>query len=172
MQMVKRIVGGFFLFVLLLWLFAPKQELYYLLEKSLKDKHIIISNETVKDTWVGLKIEHANIYISGAKVATNRELNFIFLFLYAKLSLNNVEIDKSLHSVAPKKIDNLTATYSILNPLNVILKGKGSIGEIDGTVALKERKVEILFTKPKDLKTVKKFLKKDAKKGWYYEKTY
>ena len=172
MQMVKRILGGFFLFILLLWLLAPKQELYYLLEKSLKENNIIISNETLKDSWIGLKIDHADIYVEGAKIATNRELNFIFLFLYVKLSLNDLEIDKSLHTVAPKKIDNLTATYSVLNPLKIILKGSGSVGEIDGTVALKERKIEILFPKPKDLKTVKKFLKKDAKKGWYYEKTY
>jgi len=172
MQMVKRIVGGFFLFILLLWLLAPKQELYYLLEKSLKEKNIIISNETIKDTWIGLKIDHADIYVEGAKVATNQELDFIFLFLYAKLSLNNLDIDKSLHTVAPKKIDTLTATYSILNPLKVILKGRGSVGEIDGTFALKERKIEILFPKAKDLKTIKKFLKKDTKKGWYYEKTY
>ncbi len=172
MQMVKRIIGGFFLFVILLWLLAPKQELYYLLEKSLKKSNIIISNETIKDTWIGLKIDNADIYVSGAKVATNRELNFIFLFLYAKLSLNDLEIDKSLHSVAPKKLDNLTATYSILNPLNILLKGDGSVGEIEGSVALKDRKIEILFPKPKDLATVKKFLKKDIKRGWYYEKTY
>ncbi len=172
MQMVKRIIGGFFLFVILLWLLAPKQELYYLLEKSLKKSNIIISNETIKDTWIGLKIDNADIYVSGAKVATNRELNFIFLFLYAKLSLNDLEIDKSLHSVAPKKLDNLTATYSILNPLNILLKGDGSVGEIEGSVALKDRKIEILFPKPKDLATVKRFLKKDIKRGWYYEKTY
>ncbi len=172
MQMVKRIIGGFFLFILLLWLLAPKQELYYLLEKSLKKNHIIISNERLKDTWIGVKIDHADIYVEGAKVATNRELNFIFLFLYAKLSIEGLEMDDSLQSVAPKKIDNFTATYSILNPLKIILKGRGSVGEIDGTVALKERKIKILFPKPKDLSTIKKFLRRDAKKGWYYEKTY
>ena len=172
MQMVKRIVGGFFLFIVLLWLFAPKQELYYLLEKSLKKSHIIISNETVKDTWIGLKIDHADIYVEGAKVATNQELNFMFLFLYAKVSLSNLIIDESLHTVAPKNMESLTATYSILNPLKVLLKGKGSVGELEGTIALKERKIEILFPKAKDLTTIKKFLRKDAKKGWYYEKTY
>ena len=172
MQMVKRIVGGFFLSILLLWFFAPKQELYYLLEKSLKENNIIISNETIKDTWIGLKIDHADIYVEGAKIATNRELNFIFLFLYTKLSIEDLKIDTSLHSVAPKKINRLIATYSVLNPLKVILKGEGSVGKIEGTIAITERKIEILFPKPKDLKTVKKFLKKDAKKGWYYEKTY
>ncbi len=167
MQMVKRIVGGFFLFILLLWLLAPKQEFYYLLEKSLKKSNIVISNETITDTWIGIKIDHADIYIEGAKIASNKELNFIFLFLYAKLSLDDLEM-----VIGPKKIEHFTATYSILNPLKVILKGRGSIGEIDGNIFLKERRVEILFSKPKNLETIKKFLKRDAKKGWYYEKTY
>ena len=44
MQVVKRIIGGFFLLILFLWLFAPKQELYYFLEKTLKEQDVIISN--------------------------------------------------------------------------------------------------------------------------------
>ena len=172
MQMVKRIVGGFFLALLLLWFFAPKQELYYLLEKSLKEKNIIISNETVKDTWIGLKIENADIYNNGIKMANGVNLNFMFLFLFVKLDIDNVNVNKAFHAMSPKKIDTLTATYSVINPLNVVLKGEGSFGTLDGKVALKDRRVEILFPNPKELKTVKKFLKKDTTKGWYYETNY
>ena len=172
MQMVKRIVGGFFLALLLLWLFAPKQELYYLLEKSLKEKNIIISNETIKDTWIGLKVENADIYSNGIKVANGVNFNFMFLFLFAKLDIDNVNVNEAFHTMAPKKIDALTATYSIINPLNITMNGEGSFGTLEGNIALKNRKVEILFPNPKDLKTIKKFLKKDATKGWYYETNY
>jgi len=172
MQMVKRIVGGFILALLLLWLFAPKQELYYLVEKSLKKQNIIISNETIKDTWMGLKIENADIYNNGIKMANGVNLNLVFLFLYAKLDVDNVNINEAFHLMAPKKIDTLTATYSVLNPLNILLKGEGSFGTLNGKVALKDRRVEVLFPSPKELKTIKKFLKKDATKGWYYETNY
>jgi len=40
------------------------------------------------------------------------------------------------------------------------------------TVALIEKKVEILFPVVKELKTIKKFLKKDKEKGWFYETNY
>jgi len=172
MQMVKRIVGGFFLALLLLWLFAPKQELYYLLEKSLKEKNIIISNETIKDTWIGLKIENADIYKDGIKIANSVNANFIFLFLFSQLEINNININEAFRTVAPKKIDNLKASYSIINPLNVTIKGEGSFGNLEGSVALLKRKIEIFFPNPKELKTIKKFLKKDATKGWYYETSY
>ncbi|HIP51866.1 MAG TPA: hypothetical protein EYG94_07245 [Campylobacterales bacterium] len=172
MQMVKRIVGGFFLSLILLWLFAPKVELYYLLEKSLKERNILISNETITDTWYGLKIENADLHVAGAKVANISELNFNFFLFYNTLTINEIKMDKSLSNMAPKEINKLDSVYSVLNPLNITLDGVGSFGVLDGTVALVEKKIEILFPVAKELKTIKKFLKKDKEKGWFYEANY
>ncbi|HHD82136.1 MAG TPA: hypothetical protein ENK82_04600 [Campylobacterales bacterium] len=172
MQMVKRIIGGFFLSLVLLWLFAPKVELYYLLEKSLKEKDIIISNETITDTWYGLKVENADIYVAGAKVAHTAELTLNFFFLYSALKVEQVNMDGSLANMAPKEISSLKAVYSIIDPLNIKLDAEGSFGVLTGTVALLERKVEILFPVAKEIKTIKKFLRKDKEKGWYYETRY
>jgi len=169
MQMVKRIVGGFFLSLILLWLFAPKVELYYLLEKSLKEKSIIISNETITDTWYGLKIENATLYVAGAKVANAAQLNFNFFLLYNTLKIDEL---KTYTNMAPKEINRFTAVYSILNPLNIKLDGEGSFGILDGKVALKDRTVEILFPEIKDIKPIKKFLKNDKERGWIYETNY
>ncbi len=172
MQMVKRIVGGFFLSLIFLWLFAPKVELYYLLEKSLKKNDIIISNERVIDTWYGLKIENAQLYIAGAKVANISLLNFNFFFFYNSLKVDEIKMDSTLSTIAPKEIRYIEANYSIINPLEITLQGEGSFGIIDGKVSLLERKVEVLFPVPKELKTIKKFLKKDKEKGWVYETNY
>jgi len=172
MQMVKRIIGGFFLGLILLWLFAPKVELYYFLEKSLKEKNIIISNETINDTWYGLKVENADIYVAGAKVANATELTFNFFFLYSSLTIEQIKMDKSLANMAPKEVTTMNAVYSVIDPLNIKLDAEGSFGVLTGTVALLERKVEILFPVAKEIKTIKKFLRKDKEKGWYYETNY
>jgi galactitol-specific phosphotransferase system IIB component len=172
MQMVKRIVGGFFLSLILLWLFAPKVEIYYLLEKALKEKNILISNENITDTWYGLKIENADVYVAGAKVANIAELNFNFFLFYNTLKINEIKMDKSLSNMAPKEINTLSAVYSVLNPLKVKLDGVGSFGVLEGKVALLEKKIAILFPVAKELKTIKKFLKKDKEKGWLYETNY
>ena len=169
MQMVKRIVGGFFLGFILLWLLAPKIELYYLLEKSLKEKKIIISNETITDTWYGLKIENANLYVDGAKVATLAELNFNFFLFYNTLEIEEI---KTYTNMAPKEINHFSARYSILNPLNVKLDGEGSFGLLDGKVELKDRHVEILFPETKDIQAIQRFLKNNKEKGWIYETNY
>jgi len=172
MQMVKRIIGGFFLAFILLWLFAPKVELYYFLEKSLKEKNIIISNETITDTWYGLKIENATLYVDGAKVMNVAQLNFNFFLFYNTLKIDEVKMDKSFSAMSPKEINRFTAVYSIANPLNIKLDGEGSFGILDGKVALKNRKVEILFPETKDIKTIKRYLKNDKERGWIYETNY
>ena len=81
-------------------------------------------------------------------------------------------MDKSFSNMAPKSINQLDAIYSVLNPLNIKVDGVGSFGTVDGTVALAKRKVEILFPVVKEIKTIKKFLKKDKEKGWLYETSY
>ncbi len=172
MQMVKRILGGFFLSLLLLWLFAPKVELYYLLEAKLKEKNIVISNETVTDTWYGLKIENGELRVSGAKIATISKLNLNFFFFYNTLTLDEIKMDKSLSTMAPKEVQHIQAKYSVLNPLNITLDGEGSFGVMDGKVDLLKRHVEILFPVTKEIKTIQKFLKKDQEKGWLYETDY
>jgi len=172
MQMVKRIIGGFFLSILLLWLLAPKQELYYLLEKELKKNDIVISNETIKDTWFGLKLLNAEVYVKGAKMAEVSELELNIFFLYNSLTVNNIHINKAMHNVAPKSIEEIDIEYSIANPLNIILNGRGSFGVVEGNIALAKRDILVRFPVAKEIKAFKKFLKKDKKGEWEYETNY
>ena len=172
MQMVKRIIGGFFLSLLLLWLLAPKQELYYLLEKELKKNDIIISNETIKDRWYGLQLLNADVYVKGAKMAEVSELELNIFFLYNTLTVKNIHVNRAMQNVAPKSIEEISVQYSIANPVNIELNGEGSFGVLEGNVALVERHLLIKFPVAKEIKPFKKFLKKDEKGAWKYETTY
>jgi hypothetical protein len=172
MQMVKRIISGFFLLIILLWVFAPKQELYYLLEQKLKEKNIIISNETVKDTWFGVNIKNADIYVKGIKMAKVDNFQLNIFFLYNSVEAENISMDSSLEAIAPKSIDELKIKYSIIDPLHVTIDSLGSFGTASGFVELKEKVVHIDFPVAKDIQTIKKFLKKDKTGGWYYETNY
>ncbi len=172
MQMVKRIIGGFFLLVILLWLLAPKQELYYLLEKELKKSDIIISNETIKDTWYGVKISDADIYIKGAKMAQLSQLELNIFFLYNRLTIKNIITNKAFHNDAPKSIEEINVIYSILDPLHIKLDSIGSFGEANGEVNIKDRTITIGFPIAKEIKPFRKFLKKDSTGEWKYETNY
>jgi len=170
--MVKRIIGGFFLFLLLFWIFAPKHELYYMLEKKLKENDIIISNETITDTWFGLNIKNAQIYAKGVKLAEAAELQLNIFFLYNTLSVNSIAVDESLHNMAPKNIDEIKATYTVIDPIHVNLNALGSFGTMDGAITLTEKNIKLLFPVVKELNGIKKYLNKNKEGGWYYETNY
>jgi len=166
MQMVKRIFGGFFLLVILLWLVSPKQELYFLLEKELAKNDIVISNERFVDRWYGLEIYDADIYVKGIKMATTESLKLYIFFLYNKLSVTNTKIE-----VDPKSIDTLTAIFNVIKPYKIAIKSSGSFGTVDGGVYLMDKKLILRVIEHKNMKMFEKFLSKDDR-GEYYEKYY
>ena len=172
MQMVKRILGAFILILIFLWLFAPKQELYYLLETKLKENDVFLNNETVIDRWYGIEIKHADLYVKGINMAKIDSLKFNLFFVYTDFIISKVTIDKSLQTMAPKSIERIDAKWSLLDPLHIQIKGLGSFGSIDGSVALLDREIKILFPIVKNINSFKKFLRKDPKGGWYYETNY
>jgi len=171
MQVVKRTVGGLLLLILSLWIFAPKEEIYYLLEKRLSQSDIVISNEQIKDTLFGLEILDADIYLKGIKVAKIGSMKLNIFFLYNNLEISSVITDKGIANFAPKSINRLDATFSVLKPYKIAIEGNGSFGEVTGGLYWTQRKLLLRFSNIKDIQPFKKFLKKD-KKGLYYEKKY
>jgi len=170
MQMVKKIIGGFFLLLIFLVVFAPKEQIYYLLEKKLyQEDKIVISDEKFHDNLLGFSIENANIYFEDIYIAKIESLNLKMFFLYNQLTINSVTTDKGMQKILPKSIDNLSATYSILQPDKVIIKGVGSFGELQGYIDI--NKVFIRIVNPKNISSLRQFLKKD-KEGFYYEKSF
>jgi hypothetical protein len=166
MQMVKRIFGGFFLLIIFLWLVAPKQELYFLLEKELEKSDIIISNERFVDTWYGIEISDADIYVKGIKLAKASSLKLSVFLLYNRLTVENIETE-----VDPKSIDTLSMVFNIIKPYKIAIKSSGSFGVIEGGVYLMKKKLLLRVKERKNIKAFEKFLSKDEK-GDYYEKYY
>ncbi|SFV60146.1 hypothetical protein MNB_SV-12-1017 [hydrothermal vent metagenome] len=169
MQMVKKGIGGFFLLVIFLILFSPKQEIYYLLEKRLEKDGIVISNEKFSDTLFGLTISDADIFVKGINMAKVKSLKLNIFFLYNQLSIESIETDKGIHKMAPKSIDNITATLSILKPYKVGVDAVGSFGSTSGGYYIGKNKLFFRLKEKKDISSFRKFLKKD-KEGLFYEK--
>ncbi|MCK4441669.1 MAG: hypothetical protein KAU90_06660, partial [Sulfurovaceae bacterium] len=99
MQMVKKIIGGFFLLLIFLVIFAPKQHIYYLLEKELAKNDIVISHEKFSDNLLGLSITDADIYVKGIKMAHIKSFNLDIFFLYNKLTIDSISTDKGIQNI-------------------------------------------------------------------------
>jgi hypothetical protein len=167
--MVKKIIAVLLLLPIFLLLFAPKEELYYLLESELEKNDIVISNEKFSNTLFGLTITDADIYIKGINMAKIKSLNLNLFLLYNNLTIESIETDRGIHNIVPKSIDSITATFSILKPYKIAVESIGSFGSTVGGYYINQNKLFFRLKEKKNISSFKKFLKKDIE-GLYYEK--
>ena len=166
-----RLVRNLSIFLLALYLgiilFMPKSNLYYKAEELLKKQGIVIGNEELKSSLVGLKVMHPVAYYQGLDVARASIIDAKVLLFVNTLSVEDIEllgVAKNLNI----DIKSLKANHSILNPFYIKLNINGSFGVATGYVDLNSKVVHIDIIEPKDINPIKRYLKK-AQKGWYYE---
>ena len=153
-------------------LFAPKLELYYLLEHKLDDEMGVIINEKVaKEKLFGLDLEGLRVYYEGADIATIRDINIFSLLLFTKVKALNIEPSAYLNRFVSFKVDTLSLIHSIFNPLFIEIEANGSFGEFRGGIDLRERVIKLRLVEAKDIASIREFLRRD-KKGWYYEQSF
>jgi len=171
MQMVKK--GLIYSLVILfsLALFAPKRELYYLLEGYLLRQDIIIDDEEIRSGLLSLKLEHPVLYVKGIELARVKEISLHTLLFYTYAAASGIVPDRSLKRLLPGKIEDISLRYQLLDPLRIRVKLKGDFGTANGYIAIRERKVHLDFSDIQRLKGLRSMLKK-GEKGWYYETTF
>ena len=171
MQVVKKALLLFLVILFSLAVFAPKRELYYLLEAYLLRQDIIIDNEEIESGLFTLKLRHPELYIKGIKVANIKEVSLLTLLFYSTISAREIKTDASFQNWVPEKIDVVSLRYQVLNPMNITLKARGSFGMLDGYLSIKNRVLHLDLTEEKSIGSLKSLLKK-GEKGWYYETSF
>ena len=171
MQVVKKVLLGLLVILFSLAIFAPKRELYYLLEERLMQQDIIISNEEIDDGLFTLTLRHPELYFKGIKVANINEVELFSLLFYTTVIIKEIKTDASLQKWIPGEIDNFTAGYLLWKPGNIALGSMGSFGRAEGVVSLNKRVIHIDLVEEKSIKRLKPLLKK-GEKGWYYENSF
>ena len=169
--MVKKIL--LFLVVLpwLLWAFAPKKELYYLLEQRLARQDIVLSGEALSETPVGLSIDHATLYTKGVRIAAIEHISLWSLLLYTHGSVEQVRLDASLARMLPPSVRKATATHSVLAPTTIALRIDDPKLAATGTIDLRTRTLRLVFAKAPAAEMLTRKMKQ-TKKGWVYEQRF
>jgi len=171
MQVVKKTALFLIVILLSLAIFAPKRELYYLLEEYLLQQDIVIDNEKIESGLFTLKLQHPDIYVKGIKMAEIREVSLLTLLFYTTITAGDIKPDASLQSWVPRQIDTVSLRYQVLNPMNITLKATGSFGVASGYISIKNRLFHLDITEAKSIDVLKPVLKK-GEKGWYYETSF
>ena len=166
--MVKKAILVFMVVILSLAIFAPKRELYYMLEDRLMQSGIIIDDEQIEDGLISLTINHPKIYVRGILIANVDKIRLWTIFFYSRLAVGNIDIDKSLQKFVPSPIKKVQVAYSLANPTNLSILVTGDFENINGQLSLKDRVVHIDITDKKLINRFKSQLRK-GENGWYYE---
>jgi len=169
--MVKKVLLFAVVILFSLMIFAPKRELYYLLEDRLLREDIIIDNEDIESGLLSLKLKHPVLYVKGIKVAEIEEVKLFTLLAYSSLKASNIRLDALLKRWAPELIETIKINYQLLSPDRVALVAEGPFGRAVGYILIKKRFLHLDLIEEKELGTLKSLLKK-GEKGWYYETSF
>ena len=153
MRLVGKILALVVAFLFMLLYFSPKVEAYYTLESLLKKEKIIFSDEKINDSGFTISLENSKLYYNGVYGGEIEDISLISLFLYNRLEFNNAYLNSALANFLPKKIEYINLTYSIINPINITINGRGDIGKISGFINPFEKLVHIELNVDKKQKT-------------------
>ena len=171
MQVVKKLL----LSLLLVWgallLFMPKEELYFSLERELAKKGVELNEGIIHESLFGLTLEDVTLYVQGIQVAKAKEVSLFTLFVFTRIKIEELTIDKALQNMVPEEVKQAVITHSVLSPVTLHIKAEGSFGKLDGEVSITNRTVHLDFTETEKIDMIRPQLKK-GEKGWYYETSF
>jgi hypothetical protein len=169
MQMVIRLFVYLAVALAAFVLFAPKKELYYLLEKRLEKSHVVLTDETVRETPFGLILEHPKILLNGAELADVNRTELTATLFYNTLKIQGFRPATGMEKIVPVSLKEGMAVHSLIHPTRIDLNLRGSFGTAVGSLELlPPRTLHLEITEEGDLEALRPYLKK-VKGRWIYE---
>lgn len=163
-------------FVLALFYFLPKNNLYYLLENELEVNKVILFDEVVTDEGFRLNTRNTFIFYDSIDVAKVENMDIFLFGVYNTIAIQNVKLTGIAESFLPVDVRSLDATYSILNPKLLSAYVEGVFGEAKIEVDLFERKIRIHLVASqlmkKQYKSTLRNLKKNENGEYSYVKNF
>jgi len=172
--MVKTIALWIGVIWLALIVFAPKRELYFMLEDELAKNNIILHGEVVEENLFGVSILHPTLYVNKIEAAKIDEISLTTFLFWSVVSVKQITVNAIAKEWIPAPIEKLEANYGVWQPMGIGVSGASSFATIAPTsvldLATMKIRIDIAPTvgNEKGIDKLKGFLKKDDK-GWYYE---
>jgi len=171
MQVVKYSLVFILVFYFSFLILSPKRELYYSLEKRMANSGLIIDNEEIQETALGVELLHPTIIYEGAKVAKADMIKIVSMIVYSEISIVDIKSDKAMSSIFPLIPKNIVITHNILSPYILNIVAYGDFGKAEGIFDIKSMTLRMDIVEANDIESIKRYLKKD-KNGWYYEERF
>jgi len=163
----------FIFFIFCIFLFLPKENIYYMMEKKLFEYKTIVSYEKINSGIFNFDVKNAYIFYDGIKFAKIQEVKTEMYLYEHKVQVKNFKLFDSFKALFPQNINNVEILHNVLTPKEVTIKAEGDFGLLDGKVDLVQRKLK-LFLKASSImkKKYKSILKQMKLKNGKYEYEY
>lgn len=170
MKKFLKILIYIFTFIFAIFLFLPKESIYYLIEENLFKNKIVISNEFINENLFGLDISNGQIYYENINVASVDKIELKSFLFYSQIKVNNIKLMKSFENMVPSPIGEIEVNYSVLKFDKIDINSSGLFGELNGFVDIVNRVVSLELTASNIMKnSYSKILKNmKLKEGKYY----
>ncbi len=142
--MVKKIVIELFyllLFLSALLYFLPKEHLYYLVQQTLQEQKITLTQKQLHETPFGIELHAVTLSYEGVPVAKIKDIRVTLFGLYDSVKAEGVELSSLASSYIPPKLSFVMANYSVLHPLAIDTVAQGVFGSLKAVLHLQEKKV-------------------------------
>jgi hypothetical protein len=110
------------LFLYMLIVFLPKENLYYFaLEKPIDQKVEITSNK-IEDKYIGFSITNSKIKYEKIDVGSIGNIDIRTLLFQTTIDISNFKVQKLLKNFLPYDMRYIKITHNLLNPLVIDIK--------------------------------------------------
>jgi len=152
--------------------FSPKVNAYYKLESFLKDKHVFLFDEEVKDSGFSLDLYNAKVYMDELLLAQAGFASVSVWLFYNNFSVEEIKLNEGFSAFLPERIERLTVEHVFYNPTKVSLNGESGGSTFNGEIDLLKRLIVIhlrldKYAKKKFATSLKQLKKEEG--GYIYE---
>jgi hypothetical protein len=152
-------------------LLAPKEQLYYLLERQLSRQGVVLGGEQFHWRPLGFKITNAKIYFQGIEVGRVPEARFWTLLAYSELRTGPLLLSPEIRKFLDLKLTRARLIHEIWHPRTLLIDAEGDFGHLRGSIDLQRRLLHLRLDKTGKIDGLKRYFKRD-KEGWVYEQKF
>jgi len=162
-------------FIVALYLFFPKENLYYKMQETAVQYKVKVFENQIKENLFSLELLDGKLSYEGVEAATFQKAEIRLLGFYNSVHVYSVTLSGVVKNFLPQKIEWIDVSYSFLHPLEVRLLAKGDFGRVEASYAIKDNKIIVNLHPSKMMQmhfrsSLREF--KKLKNGvYYYEKS-
>jgi len=130
-------------FIVMLYLFFPKENLYYKMQESAAQYKVKVFENKIEEKLFSLDLLDGRLLYEGVEAATFQKVEIMLLGFYNSVHVTSVTLSGLVKNFLPQKIERIDVSYSLVHPLEVRFWAKGDFGEADGSYEIQKNKIMV-----------------------------